>query len=62
MKLPTKAQFKKMNKELDKQLGREVVHLGKYAAKEYAKIGAGIADELGFFFTGVKASNPKRRR
>lgn len=62
MKIPPKSQRKKLKKELKQQFGREVVHLGKYAGKEYAKVGVGIASELGFLFTGVRPTKPKRRR
>jgi len=62
MKFPTKTEFKKLKKELNREFGREVAHLGKCASKEYAKVGVGVVDELGFLFTGVRSSPPKRRR
>ncbi|MEM9360006.1 MAG: hypothetical protein AAGB04_27795 [Pseudomonadota bacterium] len=62
MKILPKAERQKRRKDYIEARNKEFKKVAKYAGREYAKIGAGVIDELGFLLTGTRANTPKRRR
>ncbi len=62
MKIMSKAERQKVRKEYVACRNKEFKTVAKEAGKEYCKIGVGMINELGFLFTGVRATTPKKRR
>ncbi|WP_317056560.1 hypothetical protein [Roseovarius rhodophyticola] len=62
MKIMSKAERQKVRKEYIEYRNKEFKAVAKEVGKEYCKIGAGVVNELGFLFTGVRATAAKKRR
>lgn len=61
MRMMPKEERQKVRQEYIRYRNREFKSVAKQAAKEYGRIGAGVVDEIGFLFTGVRAKTPKKR-